>query len=589
MIKAGEILQGRYRIERQIGAGGMGAVFVATDERFGSTVAIKETLFTDERLLKAFEREARLLNSLRHTALPKVSDHFVDENGQFIVMEYIAGDDLAEMMEKRDGAFALADVLTWADQLLDALDFLHTQEMPVIHRDIKPQNLKLTPRGQIILLDFGLAKGSVTNAESLTAAKSVFGYSRSYASLEQIQGTGTDPRSDLYSLAATLYHLMTGAPPADALTRAMSVLNGEKDPLIPAHHINREIPAGVSEVLNQAMALNANHRPSSAAAMRELLRDGVNITDADEFQTVADKSSTASLFTQKTAVMADGARASASELNTSIQPAADFSMQTGTEDETSVKTRINKGDSNPNKSTTIQPLAEMTQTRGTGKSRFAVGAVALIGLLVAGALASALYVFNPEMFRQAEAPNVDRQLNLADAPKNESNASVTNADSIAADTTTNTNASAVNAPVEATAVKKENLPKTDEKMTAENSPAAKNNSRESKPNQSGATVGENKDEDTDDDDDEVKMTEDRLETKDVIIDEKGVIKFKNPKMKPGGARIYNVRPIFTPEQMRRMTPEQREKLRKAMELYRKPIPRFEPPTPPAPQAKPTQE
>src|SRR5215210_5346856 len=176
MIKAGEILQGRYRIERQIGACGMGAVFVATDERFGSTVAIKETLFTDERLLKAFEREARLLNSLRHTALPKVSDHFVDENGQFIVMEYIAGDDLAEMMENRAGAFPLEDVLKWADQLLDALDFLHTQEMPVIHRDIKPQNLKLTPRGQIILLDFGLAKGSVTNAESLTAAKSVFGY-----------------------------------------------------------------------------------------------------------------------------------------------------------------------------------------------------------------------------------------------------------------------------------------------------------------------------------------------------------------------------------------------------------------------------
>jgi hypothetical protein len=529
------------------------------------------------------------LNSLRHTALPKVSDHFVDENGQFIVMEYIAGDDLAEMMEKRAAAFALADVLTWADQLLDALDFLHTQEMPVIHRDIKPQNLKLTPRGQIILLDFGLAKGSVTNAESLTAAKSVFGYSRSYASLEQIQGTGTDPRSDLYSLAATLYHLMTGAPPADALTRAMSVLNGEKDPLIPAHHINREIPAGVAEVLNRAMALNANHRPSSAFAMRELLRDGVNITGADESQPVADISSTASLFTQKTAVMADDARASASELNTSILPVADFSKQTGTEDETSVKTRVNKGESNPNKSTTVQPLAEMTQTGGKGKSRFALGAVALIGLLVAGALASALYVFKPEIFRQAEAPNTDRHLNLADAPKNESNAGVTNSDSIVAETTTNTNAPAINAPVETVTTKKESLPKTDERTTTENPPAAKNNSREIKPpNQSGATVGENKDEDTDDDDG-VKMTEDRIETKDVIIDEKGNIKFKNPKVKPGGARVYNIRPIFTPEQMRRMTPEQREKLRKAVELHRMQTPKFEPPTPPAPQAKPTQE
>jgi hypothetical protein len=286
--------------------------------------------------------------------------------------------------------------------------------------------------------------------------------------------------------------------------------------------------------------------------------------------------------------MADESRASASELNTSLLPVADFSKQTGTEDETSVKTRVNKGESNPNKSTTIQPLAEMTQTGGKRKSRFAAGAVALIGLLVAGALASALYVFKPEIFRQAETPNVDRQLNLADAPKNESNASVTNADSIVADTTTNTNASTINAPVETATTKKENPPKTDEKMTAEIPPIPKNNPRDAKPqpNQSGATVGENTDEDADDD--EVKMTGDRIETKDVIIDEKGDIKFKNPQVRPGGARVYNVRPRFTPEQMRRMTPEQREKLRKAMELYRMPMPKFEPPTPPAPQAKPTQ-
>ncbi|HEY0050530.1 MAG TPA: serine/threonine-protein kinase [Pyrinomonadaceae bacterium] len=589
MIKAGEILQGRYRIERQIGAGGMGAVFVATDERFGSTVAIKETLFTDERLLKAFEREARLLNSLRHPALPRVSDHFVDENGQFIVMEYIAGDDLAEMMEQRAGAFALEDVLKWADQLLDALDFLHTQEMPVIHRDIKPQNLKLTPRGQIILLDFGLAKGSVTNAESLTAAKSVFGYSRNYASLEQIQGTGTDPRSDLYSLAATLYHLMTGAPPSDALTRAMSVLNGEKDPLIPAHHINAAIPAGVSEVLNRAMALNANHRPSSAAAMRELLRDGVNITDSEEFEAFADVSSTKSLFTQKTAVMADESRASSSELKTSILPVADFSKQTETEDETSIKTNVIKNDSNPNKSTTIQPLAEMTQTAGNQKSRFAAAAMVLGVLLVLGGVASALYVFKPEIFHSAEAPNGKRRLNPADAPKNESNdTSIADANSIVAGAATNTNAPSANPPVLTTVTtKKENLPKADEKAASEIPPAAKNNSRDAKPqpDQPEVRVFERKDENIGDD--EVKMTENRIETKDVIIDEKGIVTFKNPKAKPG--RVYNVRPLLTPDQMRQLTPEQREKLRKLMEM-RRAMPKFEPPpTAPAPQVKPNQE
>ncbi|HEX8637917.1 MAG TPA: serine/threonine-protein kinase, partial [Pyrinomonadaceae bacterium] len=175
MIEAGKVLQNRYRVERQIGQGGMGAVYVAVDERFGSVVAIKETLVPEDAYRKAIEREARLLNSLKHVALPRVSDYFFDDNGQFIVMEYIAGEDLFEMMARNGKPFPLEDVLKWADQLLDALDFLHTQEIPVIHRDIKPQNLKLTARGQIILLDFGLAKGNPTDISHQTAAKSIFG------------------------------------------------------------------------------------------------------------------------------------------------------------------------------------------------------------------------------------------------------------------------------------------------------------------------------------------------------------------------------------------------------------------------------
>src|SRR5207237_1034439 len=215
MIEPGTLLQNRYRVTRQIGEGGMGAVYVATDERFHSTVAIKQTFFFDDPALgKAFEREARLLNHLRHAALPKVSDHFIEGTGQFLVMEFIEGADLSDLLEQR-GAFSLAEVLQWADELLDALDYLHTQQPPIVHRDIKPQNLKLTTRGQIVLLDFGLAKGRPTEAHASTAA-SVFGYSRSYAPLEQIQGTGTDPRSDLYSFGATLYHLLTGTPPVDA-------------------------------------------------------------------------------------------------------------------------------------------------------------------------------------------------------------------------------------------------------------------------------------------------------------------------------------------------------------------------------------
>ena len=273
MIETGTFLQNRYRIDRQIGQGGMGAVYVATDERFNSTVAIKETLCMDDSFRKAIEREARLLNSLKHAALPRVSDHFEENAVQFLVMEYIQGEDLHAILERDKQAFPVDTVLMWADQLLEALEYLHTQTDPVIHRDIKPQNLKVTSRGQIVLLDFGLAKGNATDAGINTAAKSIFGYSRNYASLEQIQGTGTDPRSDLYSLAATLYHLLTNTPPDDALTRAMSVLAHKGDPLRPANQVNPSVPAGVAGVLQQALALNASDRPSSAAEMRSMLKD----------------------------------------------------------------------------------------------------------------------------------------------------------------------------------------------------------------------------------------------------------------------------------------------------------------------------
>lgn len=277
MLSADTILQNRYQVIRPIGEGGMGAVYLATDRRLGNTVALKQTLFDDNMRRRAFEREARLLASLRHPALPRVSDHFIDENGQFLVMEYIAGEDLGEMRANQEGGFfPVPVVLEWADQLLDALDYLHTQEPTVIHRDIKPQNLKLTPRGQIILLDFGLAKGAigqnVSNVNTAHSTTSIFGYTPNFAPLEQIQGVGTDPRSDLYALAATLYYLLTGTRPPDALTRATAVLNNQPDPLLPANEVTRLVPPDVASVLSQAMSQNREQRPMSAAAMRQMLR-----------------------------------------------------------------------------------------------------------------------------------------------------------------------------------------------------------------------------------------------------------------------------------------------------------------------------
>jgi serine/threonine protein kinase len=273
MLNPGAELQNRYKIERQVGAGGMGTVYIATDLRFGTKVAIKETHFAEANMRRAFEREAQLLNGLRHPALPRVSDHFCEDDGQFIVMEYIAGDDLSEVVE---GGFAVADVLRWADTLLDALDYLHTQKMPILHRDIKPQNLKLTERGEVILLDFGLAKGSVSEQTQASMAKSVFGYSLSYAPLEQIKGVGTDPRTDIYSLAATIYHLLTGQPPVDSITRATTILNGNADPLQYAHELNDKIPVSVSEALRKAMELNPHLRPATAAQVRRELLEAAS-------------------------------------------------------------------------------------------------------------------------------------------------------------------------------------------------------------------------------------------------------------------------------------------------------------------------
>src|SRR5437763_12217566 len=272
MIAPGTILQNRYAVERQIGEGGRGAVYVATDRRFGSTVALKETFFDDTNLRKAFEREARLLNHLRHAALPRVSDHFNEGEGQFLVMACAPGEALSEMLTRRATPFPAPQVLAWADQLLDALDYLHTQTPAVIHRDIKPQNLKLLPRNQIVLLDFGLAKGTPLQTR-VTASGSVFGYSFNYAPIEQMQGTGTDPRSDLYSLGATLYHLLTGATPPDALTRATAVLSGDPDPLRPASDVNADVHAEVGEVLARAMSQSAARRFASAEEMRAALRE----------------------------------------------------------------------------------------------------------------------------------------------------------------------------------------------------------------------------------------------------------------------------------------------------------------------------
>ncbi len=259
----------------------MGEVYLAVDQRLGSAVALKRTFFSDdEQFGNAFEREARTLARLRHPVLPKVSDHFTEDETQYLVMEHISGEDISKRLELGKKPFPLSWVLFWADHLLDALTYLHSYEPPIIHRDIKPQNLKLTDENNIILLDFGLAKDN-TGDTRVTTSGSIIGYTPHYAPMEQIRGTGTDARSDIYSLSATLYQILTNVVPSDALTRADAFISGFEDPLKPISEINPEVSDTVSDIILKGMNVSQDKRHGSARDMQKELRDAYSKVKSD--------------------------------------------------------------------------------------------------------------------------------------------------------------------------------------------------------------------------------------------------------------------------------------------------------------------
>jgi WD40 repeat protein len=286
MLAPGTVLQDRYRITAQVGKGGMGAVYQARDLRLSHDVALKETLFHDDAYRRAFEHEAKLLARLRHQALPRVSDHFIEGNGQFLVMEFIHGEDLGNQIARLGHRFAspqaLPTVLKWADQLLDVLHYLHTRPLPIIHRDLKPKNLKLSPSFDIILLDFGLARGGVTisvdAADSTTpesTGRKIYGFTPPYAPIEQMRDGEPDARSDLYSLAATLYHMLTGSLPADAMSRMARLINGQPDSLRPIRDMAPHVPEAVASLIQRALGITLDSRPRSAREMREELNQAL--------------------------------------------------------------------------------------------------------------------------------------------------------------------------------------------------------------------------------------------------------------------------------------------------------------------------
>jgi eukaryotic-like serine/threonine-protein kinase len=274
----GTILRNRYKLTNIVGHGGMGNVYRAEDLRLpGRLCAIKEVQpeasSSDDMRQQArsqFLQEASILAKLDHPNLPKVSDFFSDEGRDYLVMDYVPGSDLKQLLDesRADGRLLELDlVLAWAEQIMDALAYLHRQDPPVLHRDIKPANIKLTPDNRIKLVDFGLVKVMLIDDNRTITVVQGRGTAL-YTPLEQYGGDGghTDARTDIYALGATFYHLLTDYPPPDAKSRFLN-----PRVLRPPHEINRDIPEYVSQAILWAMEMHPDERPANIEIFHDAL------------------------------------------------------------------------------------------------------------------------------------------------------------------------------------------------------------------------------------------------------------------------------------------------------------------------------
>jgi len=257
-------LNNRYRVMEQLGRGGMGAVYRAHDDNLDVEVAVKENFFVSDESARQFQREAHLLFELRHPGLPRVIDHFVvEDQGQYLVMDFIEGDDADQMLKKNDGPIDEQTVVRWGMQILEALKYLHARNPPVIHRDIKPSNIKITPSGRAMLVDFGLAKEYDPTKSTTVGAKA---YTPGFAPPEQYGQGRTDPRTDIYAFGATLYNLLTNKVPSDGLQRAMGQAK-----LIPVRDLNQNVSPHVAAAIERATRVKPEERFDNVEALEAVL------------------------------------------------------------------------------------------------------------------------------------------------------------------------------------------------------------------------------------------------------------------------------------------------------------------------------
>ncbi len=302
-----QLLQdGRYRISNQTPLNGQTAIYEAYDTVRDVNVVVKEivvhlnkvtTAAQQEQIRLAFAEQAKVLTEVKHDSVLQVVDYFSEIGRQYLVLEAIDGDCLADAVESGGISFAQADVVNWGDQLLDAVSYLHTHTPTVIHGSIRPQNIKLTGDGRIKLLDVGLPDAAGNKVSTSIFAQGV-DTEISYSPLEQIWNSldaasqkvitnsfdevnaralnePLGPRGDIYALAATLYHLLTGRKPVDALERAIDLLDGKTDPLKPVVDLAPAVQPEISDVVMKGMSIMMSDRFESASMMRQVLKTSV--------------------------------------------------------------------------------------------------------------------------------------------------------------------------------------------------------------------------------------------------------------------------------------------------------------------------
>ena len=259
-LPSGSIIGGRYQIERLLGKGGFGAVYLVRDQRVRNNLfALKEVVDPNKRERERFTFEAELLKRVDHTALPRVYRVFEDDvhDRAYMLMDYIEGSNLERLrVQQPNKQFSVRQVLTIMGPIMDAVSYLHKQHPPIIHRDIKPANIIVPPSGaEAVLVDFGIAKEF--DPESTTTA--VRHASPGYGAPEQY-ATGTNTRTDIYGLGATMYALLTGVVPTDAFYRMTQLGSRGTDPLEPIQNYAPDVPQSFSNAIYRAMAVDMEHR-----------------------------------------------------------------------------------------------------------------------------------------------------------------------------------------------------------------------------------------------------------------------------------------------------------------------------------------